>query len=121
MHAYIVREEMCHHFMGYSFQLTRDVLCAPSHRQDNTYHGLSYTRCGAQAVMRNSSMGPITSLVTALPMSYFLLHTYIHAYIHTYIHTFSYLHMCFIAEEVKSCLKQDHLEVVLLASSIRGI
>ena len=39
----IVREETCCH-MGYFFRLTaRVLLCAPSHRQDNTYHGLCYT------------------------------------------------------------------------------
>ena len=55
----IVREETrCRH-MGYSYRLTaRVLLYAPSHRQDNTYHGLCYTSRGAQAGMRNSSMGP---------------------------------------------------------------
>ena len=33
-------------------------LYAPSHRQDNTYHGLCYTSRGALAGTRNSSMGP---------------------------------------------------------------
>ena len=34
--------------MGYSFRLTaRVLLYAPSHRQDNTYHGLCYTSRGA--------------------------------------------------------------------------
>ena len=39
-----MREETrCRH-MGYSFRLTaRVLLYAPSHRQDNTYHGLCYT------------------------------------------------------------------------------
>ena len=41
------------------FQLTARVLVyAPSHRQDNTYHGLWYTSRGALAGTRNSSMGP---------------------------------------------------------------
>ena len=31
----------------------------PSHRQDNTYHGLCYTSRGALAGTRNSSMGPL--------------------------------------------------------------
>ena len=37
----IVRgETRCHHYMGQSFRLAaRDVLYAPSHRQDSTYHG----------------------------------------------------------------------------------
>ena len=30
----------------------------PSHRQDNTYHSLCYTSCGALAGTRNSSKGP---------------------------------------------------------------
>ena len=42
-----------------SYRLTaRVLLYAPSHRQDNTYHSLCYTSCGALAGMRNSSMGP---------------------------------------------------------------
>ena len=55
----IVREETrCRH-MGYSYRLTARVLLnAPSHRQDNTYHGLCYTSRGALTGMRNSSMGP---------------------------------------------------------------
>ena len=45
--------------MGYSFRLRERVLLyAPSHRQDNTYHGLCYTSRGALAGMKNSSMGP---------------------------------------------------------------
>ena len=40
----IVRKETCCHHIGYSYQLTaRVLLYAPSHRQDNTYHGLCYT------------------------------------------------------------------------------
>ena len=41
----IVRKETrCRH-IGYSYRLTaRVLLYAPSHRQDNTYHGLCYTR-----------------------------------------------------------------------------
>ena len=55
----IVRKETrCRH-IGYSYRLTaRDLLYAPSHRQDNTYHGLCYTSRGALAGTRNSSMGP---------------------------------------------------------------
>ena len=55
----IVRKETrCHH-IGYSYRLTaRVLLYAPSHRQDNTYHGLCYTSRGAMAGTRNSSMGP---------------------------------------------------------------
>ena len=46
----IVRKETrCRH-IGYSYRLTaRVLLYAPSHRQDNTYHGLCYTSCGALA------------------------------------------------------------------------
>ena len=47
-------ETRCHH-IGYSFQLAaRVLLYAPSHRQDNTYHSLWYTRRGALAGTRNS-------------------------------------------------------------------
>ena len=55
----IVRKETrCRH-IGYSYRLTaRFFLYAPSHRQDNTYHGLWYTSRGALAGARNSSMGP---------------------------------------------------------------
>ena len=37
----VTREETCcHHYMSYFFQLAaRDLLYAPSHRQDSTYHG----------------------------------------------------------------------------------
>ena len=55
----IVRKETrCRH-IGYSYRLTaRVLLYAPSHRQDNTCHGLCYTSRGALAGTRNSSMGP---------------------------------------------------------------
>ena len=55
----IVRKETrCRH-IGYSYRLTaRVLLYAPSHRQDNTYHGLCYTSRGALAGTRNSSMKP---------------------------------------------------------------
>ena len=55
----IVRKETrCRH-IGYSYRLTaRVLLYAPSHRQDNTYHGLCYTSRGALGGTRNSSMGP---------------------------------------------------------------
>ena len=55
----IVRQDTrcCH--IGYSYRLTAWVLLyAPSHRQDNTYHGLCYTSRRALAGTRNSSMGP---------------------------------------------------------------
>ena len=52
------KETRCRH-IGYSYRLTaRVLLYAPSHRQDNTYHGLCYTSRGALAGTRNSSMGP---------------------------------------------------------------
>ena len=56
----IVRKESrCRH-IGYSYRLTaRVLLYAPSHRQDNTYHGLCYTSRGALAGTKNSSMGQI--------------------------------------------------------------
>ena len=55
----IVRKKTCCCHIGYSYRLTaRVLLYAPSHRQDNTYHSLCYTSCGALARTRNSSMGP---------------------------------------------------------------
>ena len=53
----IVRKETrCRH-IGYSYRLTARVLLhAPSHRQDNTYHGLCYTSRGALTRTGNSSM-----------------------------------------------------------------
>ena len=43
--------------MGYSFPLiARELLQALSHRQDNTYHGLCYTSCGALVGMEKSPM-----------------------------------------------------------------
>ena len=76
----IVRKETrcCH--IGYSYRLTaRVLLYAPSHRQDNTYHGVCYTSRGALAGTRNSSMDPphegsirrpIAPRANALPLSY---------------------------------------------------
>ena len=37
---------------------TRDLLYAPSHRQDGTYHGLCDINRGALAETSDSSMGP---------------------------------------------------------------
>ena len=76
----IVRKETrCRH-IGYSYRLTaRVILYAPSHRQDNTYHGLCWTSRGALAGTRNSSMGPpnegsirrpTAPSANALPLSY---------------------------------------------------
>ena len=53
------KETHCHHYMFFSFQLSaRNLLYAPSHRQDSTYHSLCYIHHGALAGMRNRSMGP---------------------------------------------------------------
>ena len=42
------KEETCCHYIGYTFQLAaRVLLYASYHRQDNTYHSLCYTSCGA--------------------------------------------------------------------------
>ena len=76
----IVRKETrCHH-IGYSYWLkARVLLYAPSHREDNTYHGLCYPSHGALAGTRNSSMGPpheglirrpTAPWANALPLSY---------------------------------------------------
>ena len=37
---------------------SKGILYAPSHRQDNTYHGLRYTSREALAGTINNSMGP---------------------------------------------------------------
>ena len=76
------KETRCRH-IGYSYRLTaRVLLYAPSHRQDNIYHGLCYTSRGALEGTRNSSMGPphegsirrpTAPLANALPLSYVLL------------------------------------------------
>ena len=53
----IVRKETRYRHIGYSYRLTaRVLLYAPSHRQDNIYHGLCYTSRGALAGTRNNSM-----------------------------------------------------------------
>ena len=53
------REEIrFHRYMSYSFRLAaKHFLYAPSHREDNTFHGLWYTSCGAMAGTRNNWMG----------------------------------------------------------------
>ena len=49
LRLYGVRHMVKDH-IGYSYRLTaRVLLYAPSHRQDNTYHGLCYTSRGALA------------------------------------------------------------------------
>ena len=70
----IVRKETrCRH-IGYSYRLTaRVLLYAPSHRQDNTYHGLCYTSRGALAGTRNVG---------------------VYAYIYIYIYIYIYMCVC---------------------------
>ena len=65
----IVRKETrCRH-IGYSYRLTaRVLLYAPSHRQDNIYHGLCYTSRGALAGTRNSSMCPPADDLAMAPL-----------------------------------------------------
>ena len=46
-------------YMGYTFLLAaRDILYAPSHRQDSIYHDFCYTSRGALAATTNNPMGP---------------------------------------------------------------
>ena len=52
----VKKETRCLH-IGYSYRLrARVLLYAPSHRQDNTYHGLCYTSRGALAGTRNRNV-----------------------------------------------------------------
>ena len=81
----IVRKETrcCH--LGYSFRLTaRVLLYPPSHIQDSTYHGLSYTSRGALGEreiaqwvhpMKDRSEDPSHHERTLLPWSYISLRT----------------------------------------------
>ena len=78
-HSDSERETCCHH-MGYSFRLgARVLLYASSHRQDNTYHSLCYTSCGALVGTRNGSTmkdrsnDPSHHERTLLPRSYISL------------------------------------------------
>ena len=71
------REETSCRHMGYSFRLRANVLLyAPSHRQDNTYHGLCYTSRGALAGTRNSSMCPPHEGSIRLFTFMFIVHEY---------------------------------------------
>ena len=73
----IAREKAhCCHYMGYFFHLAaRDLLYAPSHRQDSTYHSRCYTSRGALAGTRNSSIAPRCGInpTTYRTMSYISL------------------------------------------------
>ena len=93
----IVRKETrCRH-IDCSYRLTaRVLLYAPSHRQDNTYHGLCNTSRGALAGTRNSSMGPphegsirrpIAPWANALPLSYVPLPSWTHVRYVSYLST----------------------------------
>ena len=107
----IVRKETrCRH-IGYSYRLTaRVLLYAPSHRQDNTYHGLCYPSCGTLAGECDRSQWvirchrfvltiirlPIKCAWTSLTHSHAHTRTHAHThthvylsdtYMHTYIHT----------------------------------
>ena len=55
----IARVDTRRRHMGYFFRLAaRDILYAPFHRQESTYHGICYTSRGTLAGKRNSSVGP---------------------------------------------------------------
>ena len=64
------------------FPINSNLLYAPSHRQDSTYHSLCYTSRRALDGRRNSSMGPMKDRSddpshherTLLPRSYISLH-----------------------------------------------
>ena len=72
----IVRKETRFRHIGYSYRLTaRVLLYAPSHRQDNTYHGLCYTSRGALA-------GTTKYIQYKLLMDHLLSHTIVYLIIH---------------------------------------
>ena len=117
----IVRKEIrCRH-IGYSYRLTaaRVLLYAPSHRQDNTYHGLCYISRGALAGTRNSSMGPphegsirrpIAPRASALPLSYVPLPGNINNTL--WQHFLSHVSPQWSSEFVKCCIKRwVHLDL----------
>ena len=122
----IVRKETrCRH-IGYSCRLAaRVLLYAPSHRQDNTYHGLCYTSRGALAGTRNSSMGPphegsirrpIAPWANALPLSYvplLYIYIYIYIYIHTHTNTHTHTHQWIL--EWMVTIKAAEMENISLA------
>ena len=63
-----IRTTCCCHFMRYSFLVAAsDLLYAPSHRQDSTYHSPCYTNCGSQTEIRNSSLGPPRAINPVTP------------------------------------------------------
>ena len=54
----VKKETRCRH-IGYSLRLAaRVLLYAPSHRQDNTYHGLCYTSRGVEIAPVSKHMTP---------------------------------------------------------------
>ena len=107
----IVRKETrCRH-IGYSYRLTaRVLLYAPSHRQDNTCHGLCYSSRGALAGTRNSSVGPphegsirrpTTPCANALPMSYVPLLSYYNV---ISLNTYIYMYVCVCVFCMYACM-----------------
>ena len=94
----IVRKETrCRH-MGYSFRLAaRVLLYAPSHRQDNTYHGLCYNSRGALAGTRNSSMGKtcLKSLAPNLLFLFFFFLSFLFLFLFCFLFFFLFLSFSF--------------------------
>ena len=115
-----VRKETRGRHIGYSYRLTaRVLLYAPSHRQDNTYHGLCYTSRGALAGTRNSSMGPphegsirrpIAPWANALPLSYVPLNMIINNNNKKQINAFYYclIIVLFLMQVLKSTVRRKH-------------
>ena len=54
-----------------------------THRQDNTYHSLCYTSCGALAGTRNSSMGYICLIMNSQYLCWGVIKTCIHSFIYS--------------------------------------
>ena len=87
----IVRKETrCRH-IGYSYWVTaRVLLYAPSHRQDNTYHSLCYTRLEREIASwcyrRLYTIHLCQFTIKPTIYKYTYIYIYIHIYRHTHTH-----------------------------------
>ena len=123
----IVRKETrCRH-IGYSYRLTaRVLLYAPSHRQDNTYHGLCYTSRGALAGTRNiSHIKPQWTIAMAFidrDLKYYNLHAQSHVsrffilqmrHLLRFGHHLKTVRFCFV-DKVQCCKKVHYFDALMI-------